>query len=59
MSAEKKKPTANPRWTMAIDLDKCVGCQACSLACRQENNVAAAGPKETERGRAVFWNEVL
>lgn len=44
---------------MAIDLDKCIGCQACSLACRQENNIAAAGPAESDRGRFIFWNEVL
>ena len=26
------------RWFMVIDLDKCVACQGCSIACRFENN---------------------
>jgi Fe-S-cluster-containing dehydrogenase component len=48
-----------PHWGMVIDLDKCTGCQACSAACRAENNVPFAGPDEAEIGRAVFWQEVL
>ncbi len=41
-----------PRWGMVIDLDKCTGCQACSVACRVENNVPFAGPEEAELSRA-------
>jgi molybdopterin-containing oxidoreductase family iron-sulfur binding subunit len=44
---------------MVIDLDKCIGCQACSVACRLENNVSFVGPDEASAGRAVFWNEVF
>jgi Fe-S-cluster-containing dehydrogenase component len=47
------------RWAMVIDLDKCIGCQACSVACRMENNTPLAGPQEAEMGRAMLWNELL
>lgn len=47
------------RWGMVIDLDKCVACQACTIACRQENNTPAVSPEMAEQGRAIRWNEVL
>lgn len=48
-----------PRWGMVIDLDKCGACQACTVACRMENNVNFAGPDQAARGRVITWNEVL
>jgi menaquinone reductase, iron-sulfur cluster-binding subunit len=47
------------RWSMVIDLDKCVACQACSIACRFENNTPAVRPDEAVKGRAVRWNDVF
>jgi Fe-S-cluster-containing dehydrogenase component len=47
------------RWAMAIDLDKCVACQGCSIACRQENNTPAVAPEEAANGRAMRWNDVF
>jgi molybdopterin-containing oxidoreductase family iron-sulfur binding subunit len=44
---------------MVIDLDKCTGCQACSVACRVENNVPFAGPEEAELSRVKWWHKVL
>lgn len=59
-STGRKKPDRRAyRWGMAIDLDRCTGCQACVVACRQENNVAVAGPKRTEMRRAIFWMDML
>lgn len=47
------------KWGMAIDLDRCTGCQACAVACRAENNIPMAGAANTEKGRAIFWMNLL
>lgn len=46
------------RWAMVIDLDKCVACQGCSIACRQENNTPVVAPEQAKMGRAIRWNDV-
>ena len=48
-----------PRWAMVVDLDKCVACQGCSIACRQENNTPAVAPDQAAMGRAIRWNDVF
>lgn len=47
------------KWSMVIDLDKCIACQACSIACRMENNTPVVSPEEAKNGRAIRWNDVF
>jgi molybdopterin-containing oxidoreductase family iron-sulfur binding subunit len=43
------------KWAMAIDLSRCSGCGACSVACSSENNVLIVGPEQVRRGREMQW----
>ncbi|QIK16393.1 4Fe-4S dicluster domain-containing protein [Blattabacterium sp. DPU] len=52
---QNKEKKNGHHFNLSIDLNACIGCGACIIACHSENNVPIVGKEEIKKSRDMHW----